>query len=47
MTFLQGDLDEQHVDNDANGENFKIESAPPVSDTFSAPFPELSRKLQL
>ena len=42
--FLQGDLDEQRVD---DGDNFKIESAQPVSDTFCGPVPELSQKLQL
>ena len=42
--FLQGDLDEQRVDDD---DNFKIESAQPISDTFCEPVPELSRKLQL
>ena len=31
--FLQGDLDEQRVD-DYDDDNFKIESAQPVSDTF-------------
>ena len=44
--FLQGDLDEQHADDD-DDDNFKIESAQPVSDTFCEPVPELSRKLQL
>ena len=42
--FLQGDLDEQRVDDD---DNFKIESAQPVSGTLCEPVPELSRKLQL
>ena len=32
-TFLQGDLDEQHADDD-DDDNFKIESAQPISDTF-------------
>ena len=45
--FLQGDLDEQHVDDADDDDNFKIESARPVSDTFCEPVPELSRKLQL
>ena len=45
-TFLQGDLDEQHADEN-DGNNFKIESAQPVSDTFCEPVPELSRKFQL
>ena len=45
--FLQGDLDEQRVDDDDDGDNFRIESAQPVSDTFCDPVPELSRKLQL
>ena len=45
-TFLQGDLDEQHTDDD-DDVNFKIESAQPVSDTFCEPVPELSRKFQL
>ena len=48
--FLQGDLDEQRVDDDDDdddGDNFKIESAQPVSDTFCEPVPKLSRKLQL
>ena len=43
--FLQGDLDEQHADD--NDDDCKIESAQPVSDTFCEPVPELSRKLQL
>ena len=41
--FHQRDLDEQRVDDD---DNFKIESAQPVSDTFCEQIPELSRKLQ-
>ena len=48
--FLQGDLDEQRVDDDDDDDdddNFKIESAQPVSDTFCEPVPELSRKLQV
>ena len=45
--FLQGDLDEQRADDDNDGDNFKIESAQPVSDTFCEPVPQLSRKLQL
>ena len=44
--FLQGDLDEQHADDD-DDDNFKIESAHPVSETFCEPVPELSRKLHL
>ena len=44
--FLQGDLDEQYA-NDDDDDNFKIESAQPVSDTFCEPVPEVSRKLQL
>ena len=44
--FLQGDLDEQHVD-DNDDDDCKNESAQPVSDTFCEPVPELSRKLQL
>ena len=44
--FIQGDLDEQHADDD-DDDNFKIESAQPVSDTFCEPVPELSGKLQL
>ena len=44
--FLNEDLDEQHAD-DNNDDNCKIESVPPVSDTFCQPVPELSRKLQL
>ena len=43
---LQGDLDEQHADDD-DDDNFKIESAQPVSGTFCEPVPEISRKLQL
>ena len=43
---LQGDVDEHHVDDD-DEENFKIDSAQLVSDTFCEPVPELSRKLQL
>ena len=43
--FFQGDLDEQHADDD--DDNFKTESAQPVSDTFCEPVPELSQKLQL
>ena len=46
-SFLQGDLDKQDADNDDDEDNFKIESAQPVSDTFCEPVPELSRKLQL
>ena len=42
--FLQGDLDEQRVDDD---DNFKIESTQRVPDTFCEPVPEWSRKLQL
>ena len=42
--FLQGGLDEQHADDD-DDDNFKIESAQPVSVTFCEPAPELSRKL--
>ena len=45
--FVQGDLDEQHADDDDDEDTFKIESAQPVSDTFCEPVPELSRKLQL
>ena len=45
--FLQGDLDEQRVDDDGDDDNFKIESVQPVSDTFCEPVPELSRKLQV
>ena len=44
--FLQGDLDEQRVDDD-DDDNFKIESAQPVSDTSCEPVPELPRKLQV
>ena len=43
--FLQGDLDEQHADN--NNDADKIESVQPVSDTFCESVPQLSRKLQL
>ena len=45
--FLQGDLDEQHVDDNHDEKILKIESAQPVSDTFHEPVAELSRKLQL
>ena len=45
--FLQGDQDEQRVDDGDDHDNFKIESAQPVSDTFCEPVLELSRKLQL
>ena len=45
--FLQGDLDEQCVDDHDDDDNFKFESAQAVSDTFGEPVPELSRKLQL
>ena len=45
--FLQGDLDEQRVDDDDDDDNFKIEQAQPVSDTFCEPVPELSRMFQL
>ena len=38
--FLQGDLDEQRVDDDDDDDNFKIESVQPVSDTFCEPVPE-------
>ena len=41
--FHQGNLDEQHADDEA----CKTESAQPISDTFCEPVPELSRKLQL
>ena len=41
--FLQGDLDEQRVDDDDDDENFLIESTQPVSDTFCEPVLELSR----
>ena len=44
--FLQGELEEQHADDD-DDDNFKIESAQTVSDTFCEPVPELFRKLQL
>ena len=44
--FLQGDLDEQHEDDNDDGD-FKTESAQSVSDTFSEPVPELCQKLQL
>ena len=44
--FLQGDLDEEHAD-DNDDDDSQIESAQPVSDTFCKPVPELSRKLQL
>ena len=37
--FLQGDLDEQRVDDDDDHDNFKIESAQPVSETFCEPVP--------
>ena len=43
--LLQGDLDEQPVDDD--DDDFQGESAQPVSDTFSEPVPGFSRKLQL
>ena len=46
MCISSGDLDEQHADDDDDEDNFKIESAQPVSDTFSEPVPELFRKLQ-
>ena len=45
--LLQGNVDEQRVDGDDDDDNFKIEPAQPVSDTFCEPIPELSRKLQL
>ena len=35
------------MDEDDDDDNFKIQSAQPVSDTFCEPVPELSRKLQL
>ena len=44
--FPQGDLDEQHAD-DNHDDAGKIEPAQPLSDTFCEPVPELSRKLQL
>ena len=48
MCISQGDLDEQHADDDDDeDDNFKIESAQPVADTFCEPVHELSRKLQL
>ena len=37
--FLKGDFDEQHAD-DNDDDNFKTESAQPVSDTFCEPVPE-------
>ena len=46
-TFLQGDLDEQRVDDDDDDDNSKIESAQPFSDTFCETVLELSLKLQL
>ena len=45
--FLQGDLDEQRVDDDDDDVKFKIESGQPFSDTFCEPVTEFSRKLQL
>ena len=42
--LLQGDLDEQHAD-DNDDDNCKTQSAQPVSDTFCETVPELSRKL--
>ena len=44
--FLQGDLEEQHVD-DNDDDDFKVESAQPASDTFCEPVPELSGRSQL
>ena len=44
--FLQGDLDEEHAD-DNDDDACKMEPAQPVSDTFCEPVPELSRQLQL
>ena len=44
--FLQGDLDEQRGNDNDDDDNFKIESAQPVSGTFCEPVPELSRKLR-
>ena len=44
--FLQGDMDEQHVD-DNDDEDFNVDSAQHVSDTCCGPVPELTRKLQL
>ena len=35
------------MDDDDDDDNFRIDSAQPVSDTFCEPVPELSRKLQL
>ena len=43
----QGGDGESTVNDNNDEENFKIESAQPVSDTFCEPVPELSRKLQL
>ena len=40
--FLQGDLDEQRVDDDDDDDTIKIKSAQPVSDTFCEPVPECS-----
>ena len=41
--LLQGNLDEQHADDD-DDDNFKIESAKPVSDAFCEPvFPVISK----
>ena len=45
-SVLHSDLDENFVaDNDVD--DFKIDSAQPVSDTFCEPVPESSRKMQL
>ena len=45
--FLQGDLDEQRVDDDDDDDNSKFESAPPVSGAFCEPDAGQPRKLQL
>ena len=46
FAFLQSDLVEQNVD-DNDDDDFTVESAQAVSDTFCEPVPELSRKLLL
>ena len=46
MHFFRETWTSNIVDDD-DDDNFKSESAQPVSDTFCEPVPELSRKLQL
>ena len=46
MHFFKGDLDEQHADDD-DDDNFKTESAQPVSDTFLRTCPRVVSKVAI